>query len=127
MGGAGRLFQFSDLSAGTRRVIRIVTSMLFDKRSLMLMEHPEDSIHPGLLRKLIDLIRTYSSETQMLFTTHSPEVLDILRPEEILLATSPKGLTTVRKLTSEEVDRAKEFLKNEGSLSEFLEPLDALP
>lgn len=124
MGGAGRFFAFSDLSVGTRRVIRVIASMLFDKRSLMLMEQPEDSIHPGLLRKLIDQIRTYSFETQMLFTTHSLEVLDILRPEEILLATAPNGSTKVRKLTVDEIERAKEFLKTEGSLSEFLEPLD---
>lgn len=55
MGGADGFFPFSALSLGTRRVIQIVVSMLFDKRSLMLIEHPEDSIHPGLLRKLIDL------------------------------------------------------------------------
>lgn len=126
MGGAGRFFPFSDLSVGTRRVVRIIASMLFDKRSLMLMEQPEDSIHSGLLRKLIDMIRTYSFETQMLFTTHSLEVLDILHPEEILLATAPEGSTTVRKLTPGEIDRAKEFLRTEGSLSDFLEPLDDL-
>lgn len=126
MGGAGEFFPFSSLSVGTRRVIRIIASMLFDKRSLMLMEQPEDSIHPGLLRKLIDQIRTYSFETQMLFTTHSLTVLDILRPEEIRLATAPGGSTKVRKLTPDEIQRAKEFLNTEGSLSDFLEPLDDL-
>ena len=79
MGGSGFPFSFSELSSGTRRVLRIITSMLFDKRSLMLIEQPEDSVHPGLLRKLIDLLRTYSNESQILFTTHSPEVMDILR------------------------------------------------
>ncbi len=123
MGGAGKSLVFSDLSAGTRRAIRIVTSMLFDKRSLMLLEQPEDSVHPGLLRKLIDQLRTYSDKTQVIFTTHSPEVLDILRPEEVLLVTAPGGSTQARRLSPEEINRAKRFLKNEGSLSDFLEPL----
>ncbi len=51
MGGynSDRWYAF-DLSAGTQRVIQIVVSLLFDKRSVMLIEQPEESIHPGLLR-----------------------------------------------------------------------------
>ncbi len=85
MGGAGLLFPFSQLSLGTRRAIRAVASLLFDKRSLMLIEQLEDSIHPELLRKLIDVFRSYSGNSQIIFTTHSPEVLDVLRPEEVIL------------------------------------------
>lgn len=124
MGGAGRFFSFSELSVGTRKIVAVVVSLLFDKSSLMLVEQPEDSIHTGLLRKLIDIIRMYSFQSQVLFTTHSQEVLDILEPEEVLLATADRGYTKVRKLTDEEVSRAKDFLKYEGSLSDFLEPLD---
>jgi predicted ATPase len=124
MGGAGRSFQFSDLSVGTRRVIRVVTSLLFDKRSLMLIEQPEDSIHPGLLRKLIDMMRSYSDGSQIIFTTHSSEVLDILRPEEVLMTTARDGKTSVRPLSPDEVARARRFLSDEGSLSDFLEPFD---
>ena len=123
--GAGFPVSFSDLSVGTRRVIRVITSMLFDKRSLMLIEQLEDSIHPGLLRKLVDTLRVYSSESQMLITTHSPEVLDVLDPEDVLLVTAPDGVTEVGRLSPSQVAGAKEFLKHEGSLSEFLEPLDA--
>ncbi len=124
MGGAGRPFPFSDLSAGTRRVIRIVTSLLFDKRSLTLMEQPEDSVHPGLLRKLIDMMKTYSYSSQIVFATHSSDVLDILRPEEVLMATAVGGRTSVRPLSPDEMARARRFLSNEGSLSDFLEPFD---
>ncbi len=88
MGGAGLSFRFSQLSDGSRRAIRIVTALLFDKRSLMLMEQPEDSIHPGLLRKLIDVLRSYSSNSQIVFTTHSPDVLDVLEPNEVLLVSA---------------------------------------
>ena len=123
MGGAGKAYRFSDLSVGTRRVLRVLTSMLFDKRSLMLLEHPEDSVHAGLLRKLIDQLRTYSHRTQVVFTTHSSDILDILKPEEVLMVTASGGSTKARKLSPDEMARAKKFLKNEGSLSDFLEPL----
>jgi hypothetical protein len=124
-GGGGRnLFQFSKLSSGTRRAIQLVVAILFDDRSLMLLEHPEDSIHPGLLRKIIDLLRSYSHASQILFSTHSPNVLDILRPEEAILVTAEKGETIARRLASREISAAKKFLNDEGSLSEYLEPLD---
>jgi hypothetical protein len=121
MGGSGQERILSQLSVGTRRVIQIVTSLIFDRRSVMLIEQPEDSIHPGLLRKLIDLLRTYSSESQILFTTHSAAVLNMLRPEEALLVSSPDGATQVRSLSAQEIGWAREFLESEGTLSEFLE------
>jgi predicted ATPase len=121
MGGAGRLCRFSELSDGTRRVIRMVTHLLFDKRSLMLMEQPEDSIHPGLLRKLIDLLRSYSDRSQIVFTTHSSDVLDILRPEEVVLVTANEGVTNARSLSPAEIAEARRFLRDEGSLSDYLE------
>ena len=121
MGGAGAMFFFSQLSLGTRRAIRAITSLLFDKRSLMLMEQPEDSIHPDLLRKLIDVFRSYSGYSQIVFTTHSPEVLDVLDPDEILLVIAPEGKTEARRLSSQEVLGARRFLKNDGSLSEYIE------
>ena len=93
MGGAGESFNYSELSVGTRRVIRILVSLLFDRRPLMLFEQPEDSIHPGLLRMLIDLFRTYSYNSLLRFRTHSIEVLDILRPEEIVIVTAHNSET----------------------------------
>ena len=123
-GGARNLFQISKLPAGTRRAIQIVISMLFDARSLVLMEHPEESLHPGLLHKLIDVIRSYSHRYQILFSTHSPDVLDTLRPEELILVTAQNGRTRARNLAPREIQAARKFLTDEGSLSEFLEPLE---
>jgi predicted ATPase len=123
-GGVGRHYRLSQLSAGTRRVLRILVSLLFDQRSVMLIEQPEDSIHPGLLFKLIDLLRSYSDRTQVVFSTHSTTVLNMLEPEEVLLVTAPQGNTQVRGLSAAELDQAKRFRKDEGSFSDFLETLN---
>ena len=122
--GAGGRFDFSDLSAGTRRVIAVLVSLLFDKRALMLVEEPEDSIHPGLLRKLIGIIRTYSHRTRFVRATHSPHVIDMLRPEELLLLEAPNGNTKIRGLAPKELKACRQFLENEGALSEFLEVVE---
>ncbi len=124
MGGSSQSLLFSSLSAGTQRIIRIILSLLFDERSVMLIEQPEDSIHTEMLRKLLGTLRSYSDRTQILFTTHSTEVLDVLKPEEVLLTTARNGETKVRSLSPPEKKRAKRFLAEVGTLSEFFEVLD---
>lgn len=123
IGGEGKDFGYEQLSDGTRRILRIVVSLIFDERSIMLVEEPEDCVHPEMLRKLIDVIRSYSADRQFVFATHSPEVLDMMAPEEIRLVTAERGATQVRGLSAGEVAQARVFLRESGSLSDFLEPL----
>src|SRR5207249_4889664 len=49
LAGSGQWFRYSGLSAGTWRILQLLTYLIFDKNSCMLLEQPEDSIHPGLL------------------------------------------------------------------------------
>jgi energy-coupling factor transporter ATP-binding protein EcfA2 len=124
MGGSGVARGFSALSSGTRRAIRLLVSILFDRRSLMLVEEPEVSIHPGLLRKLVDIFRSYSQQSQVVFTTHSAEVLNMLAAAEIVLLSAPEGNTAARILSEEEIALAQQFLREDGSLSDYFETLD---
>ena len=70
---------FEDLSAGTRRLIRLLVSLIFDQSNVMLVEHPEDSIHRGLLIKLLDILRGYSDQSQLILSSHSSVVFNTLR------------------------------------------------
>ncbi len=115
------LFDFGDLSSGTRRIIRIIVSLLFDHSSVMLLEHPEDDIHAGLLHKLIDILRVYSDRCQLIIASHSAAVFDVLEAKSVRLVTMSDGETKVRALTAEELDAARKYLEEEGTLSEFLE------
>ncbi|HZZ44040.1 MAG TPA: ATP-binding protein [Tepidisphaeraceae bacterium] len=124
MGGSGSPRTFSSLSSGTRRAIRMLVSLLFDRRSLMLIEEPEVSIHPGLLRKIVGIFRTYSPISQVIFTTHSAEVLNVLNPAEIVLLSAPAGNTLARVLGPDEIALAHKFLCDEGSLADYFETTD---
>jgi predicted ATPase len=119
-----RYLKYRDLSEGTRRVIRILLALLFDRPSVMLLEHPEDTIHPGLLRKLISLLRTYSDETQVIIASHSPAVFNSLEPGSVRLVTLEEGETKVRPLSPEETSIAGRYLEEEGSLADFLETVE---
>jgi predicted ATPase len=123
LAGAGRPFRYSGLSAGTWRILQILTYLVFDKNSCMLLEQPEDSIHPGLLAKVIDILRTYSGRTQFICTTHSPRVMNLVGPVGIRLVTAIDGNTSVEALSNENLSAAKGYLRDEGTLAEFLDTL----
>lgn len=123
LAGAGRPFRFRGLSAGTWRVVQLVTYLIYDKYSCMLIEQPEDSIHAGLLAKVIDILRTYSDGTQLICTTHSPRVMNLVGPSSIRFVTADDGRTRVSELTDNDFKAAQAYLEDEGTLSEFLETL----
>lgn len=55
---------------------------------LLLIEEPENGIHPERLKEVIGILRELVAEngtTQVIMTTHSPYMVDLFKPEEITL------------------------------------------
>jgi hypothetical protein len=120
LGGGENTLYFSQLSLGTRRVIRILAALILDDFSVLLVEHPEEAIHPGLLKKLAGLLRDNADPTQIILSSHSPEVFNSLRSEDIRLVLIRDGTTSVRSLTPPQVKAATEYIREAGTLAEFL-------
>jgi predicted ATPase len=99
-------------------------SLVFDDSSVILLEQPEDSLHPGLTKKVIGLLRQNAIDTQLIMSSHSSALLNKLKPEEIRLVSLHNGHTTVRQLSPKELENAARFMNDEGTLYEFLEPED---
>ena len=119
-----QFFPFKELSDGTQRVIKILVSLIFDRSGVMLLEHPEDGIHRGLLRKLIDLLRGYSDQSQLILSSHSAVVFNTLDPGAVRMVSMEKGATRVRALSQQEMGIAGKYLEEDGSLSDFLETVE---
>jgi len=115
---------YNELSLGTRRILRLLTSMLFDNNSVMLLEQPEDSLHQGLTKKLIGILRSNALPSQLIFSSHSSSLLNKLGPEEIRLVSLHNGFTQARVLTKTEVGIARKFMNEEGTLYDFLESVE---
>lgn len=123
MSGSNEGFKFDSLSFGTKRLIRFLTDFLYDTASVSLVEQPEDGVHCGLLYKLFDLLDSYSEDRQTIVASHSVDLLNRARPEDIRLVEMEGGKTTVRQLSSKEQSAANDFKKSSGTLSEFLRSL----
>ena len=82
-----------------------------------MIEEPENSIHPRLLETIVDLAR--KAPCQVIITTHSPYLLDHVKPEEVFVVEKPGLETTVKKLAkTKEVEAVKRLLVEGGTLGE---------
>ena len=99
-GGKAR-FDVSDMSDGTLRALGIlVAAYQRPAPSLMVIEEPEASIHPGALGVILDVLRAASRSSQVVVTTHSPEILDAkwIRDRHLRLVSWHDGATRVDKM-----------------------------
>ena len=70
-------FDAYNMSDGTLRSLGLIMAV-FQKPSpsVLVIEEPESTIHPGALGAVLDLVRRASKTMQVIVTTHSPELLD---------------------------------------------------
>jgi AAA15 family ATPase/GTPase len=123
---------FNLLSDGTKRLFYIISELLstyheiFSKDSdlnIVLLEEPELGIHPHQLHQLMQFIKEQSKEKQIILTTHSPQVLDAIEPDEldriIICHSEPKNGTQLNHLTDEQIKKAKKYMTSEAFLSDY--------
>ena len=76
---AGKKLKFEafNMSDGTLRALGLLTAVYQRPApSVLVVEEPEATIHPGALGAVLDLLRHASRHMQVIVTTHSPELLD---------------------------------------------------
>jgi len=77
--GEGKKLTFDafSMSDGTLRSLGLIMAVFQKQRpSVLVIEEPEATIHPGALGAVLDLIRRAAKSMQVIVTTHSPELLD---------------------------------------------------
>lgn len=104
-------------SDGTLRVAGMITALLQSPRpTLIALEEPELTVHPGALRLLRDYIRQTADHGQVVITTHSPDLLDLLDTDSVRVVTRRDGATTVEELDEGQRDAVKSGLFSLGDV-----------
>jgi predicted ATPase len=102
--GPGRkpvLIDATEESDGTLRFIGIVTALLQEPPVPVLgIEEPELTVHPGAIPLLYDFLKEASRRSQVLVTTHSPELLDLVDPEEVRVVLRGREGTTIGPMSA---------------------------
>lgn len=119
------------LSDGTKRLLYIffssngikLTNQLQIDPPIMLIEEPEIGIHPHQLHLLMTYFKERAEKQQIIITTHSPQILDVLGADEFdrifVAEIDYETGTSVRKLTEKETEKAKLYLQDNGMLSDY--------
>lgn len=83
-----------ELSEGTLRFLWLVTLLQSQNlTTITLLDEPEVSLHPELLRHLVYLMREASKHTQLIVATHSDRLIGFLEPHEVLICDIEEGET----------------------------------
>lgn len=72
------------LSSGTKRIFYLLLMTIaaqLNNVPLILIEELENSIHPSLFQSLLSTIKSLAGDTQIILTSHSPYLLQYLKPE----------------------------------------------
>jgi predicted ATPase len=117
------------MSDGTMRVLGILTAFLQNERpKVIALEEPESTIHPEALAALLDLIRGFADKSQIIVTTHSPDLLESkwIEPENIRVASWSKGVTQILPLGQASAASLKQHLMGAGEMmrTEGLRPAE---
>lgn len=113
------------MSAGTKRVVWLLVN-LFAARytgvSIFAIEEIETSIHPKLIKRLLEIINDLSSEVSVIITSHSPLLVQYLKPETLYIGKNNQyGCATFRNLKRTKLAALKNAATKSGmNIGEFI-------
>lgn len=93
--GFGHDWYADDLSDGTLMSIALFLALLDSRHTLVVIEEPENCLHPWILRRFLDSCKEVSQRKQILITTQSPLVVATAQPENLYLVERKRGITQI--------------------------------
>lgn len=87
---------------------------------LLLVEEPENGLHPARIAEVLRVLRSISDKTQVILATHNPLVINELEPNEVTVVTRTKDhgtKATLMKDTPNFDERSKVYALGELWLS----------
>ena len=114
-----RWFEAAQQSDGTLRVAGLITALL-QKPYLPVIgiEEPELTVHPGALPMLYDYLKQASEVSQVIITTHSPVILDVVDYDRdvVMVVNRTDRKTDVRQITETQLEPVRKSLLRLGEL-----------
>jgi predicted ATPase len=116
-------FYAASMSDGTLRALGTLVAVmqLVERKEpvrLVGIEEPETALHPAAAGALMDALREASVRTQIVITTHSPDLLDQVDPEKdrLLAVQVSQGTTAIGLVDPASREAIREHLYSPGEL-----------
>jgi len=107
--GLRRPIELADASFGTVRLLALLTALHEpDPPSFTAIEEVDHGLHPYAIDILIDRMRAASARTQILAATHSPTLVNRLKPHEIIVCDrdASTGASIIPAVSASEITAA---------------------
>ena len=108
-----------NMSDGTLRAVGLLAAV-FQPRlpSMLIVEEPEATIHPGALGTILDILRHATRSTQTVITTHSPDILEArwIEDRHLRIVSWEDGATRVAPTSEATRTALREHLMDAGEL-----------
>ena len=116
-------FYPESISDGTLRVLGALTAVaqLANRRmplTLVGIEEPETALHPAAAGALMDALREATNHTQVIVTTHSPDLLNEVNidAETLFVVKAEEGTTRIARPDNASLQAIREHLYTPGEL-----------
>lgn len=113
------IFEALNMSDGTLRILGLLLAVYQPGiHSVIAIEEPEATVHPGITELVIEVLMDASNDRQIIITTHSPDILDYkyLQDSQIKLVTMKDFSTVIAPLSPSNREAIREHLYTAGEL-----------
>jgi predicted ATPase len=116
--GSDHYFNATHLSDGTLRMICLATLLLQPNApDTVIIDEPELGLHPYAISVLASLMKSFSTDKQLIVSTQSVTLINHFEAEDIIVTDKEDGASVLRRLKKEELD----IWKDDYSLGEIWE------
>ena len=112
-------FDSHEISDGTLRILGLLVAVFQQFHSSVLaFEEPESTVHPGALAVIVDALREATATSQILVTTHSPELLDEdwVNDKNLKIVRAYNGKTVIEPIADGAKSMLQDHLATAGEL-----------
>jgi predicted ATPase len=114
---SGAKVEAKRMSEGLLYYLAFVALRYFDPVSLLLVEEPENGLHPARIAEVVRILRAIvDAGTQVVMATHNPLVINALMPDEVSVVTrKPEEGSRIKRIkdTPDFEERAKIYALGE--------------
>lgn len=91
----------TSMSSGTLRFLAFLAAVHSPEAPpLVCFEEPENYIHPRALELLVDILKSASEKRQVIISTHSPYVLNLIEPDWVFVFDKKQAETTITEAST---------------------------
>lgn len=114
------VFDARNMSEGTLRALAVLLAIYaLEPSATIILEEPERAIHPGAAAAIAEAIKEAGQRTQILVTTHSPDLITYFDVDSLRAVQRENGFSLAGPIRSDQLEAIKDSLFNAGEIHRF--------